>query len=381
MKKCLVRLSLLLPLLAIPALSAATLSVKDLGALIAGMQQQSKPDGKIAEKLAGVQLSEQLTPAAIEQLRAMNLGPEALEQIHILAIESAMLPPPAADLPATAAPDVAAQKAILARTVSALAGMLHEPNIPANKTTARFQNGPDSVWSSNGGGDLIAQGDLGQQFAPDNPYFRALGQHTAAIEVMGGVELRPQQKIRAGDPSTQNGQISQGGPGPQLGVAFVDAARGQMRFARWENVGGKPAAVFSFEVAKTESHYEVNYCCFPKTENTGSHLGGPNTYSTNTTFGPFHSAVGYHGEFFIDPASGAIVRFIMQAEMKKSDFVQQEDTRIDYGAVTVDGMPMLLPEQSYVLTTVIPAGDSFQRVAPRRTLLDIHYADYGTAGK
>ena len=32
-------------------------------------------------------------------------------------------------------------------------------------------------------------------------------------------------------------------------------------------------AVFSFAVNRKQSHYQVNYCCFPKTENVGTHIG------------------------------------------------------------------------------------------------------------
>ncbi len=105
----------------------------------------------------------------------------------------------------------------------------------------------------------------------------------------------------------------------------------------------------------------------------------PSSYATLTTFDPFHSKVGYHGEFFIDPATGDVLRFIMQADLKRSDFVQQEDTRIDYAPSAVDGKPMLLPKASYVLTTVVPAGDSGQRIATRRTLFEVHYENYRPA--
>lgn len=385
--------TVLVAVITIPAAAATTLSVKQLSGLIGDMQQQNKSDSNIAEKLMDVTLSEQLTPGAIDQLRGMNPGPETLEQIRILTVESALLPPPVSDLPTTAPPDAAAQKAILDRTVNSLADFMHSPKLTADKTTVRYQNGPDYVYSSNGG-TLTARTDLGQQFAPDNPYLKTLGEHTMAVEVLGGAELRP-AKARASDPAAQNGQISQGGPGPLPGMAFEDAARGKLAFARWETVEGKTVAVFSFEVPKKQSHYEVDYCCFPKTDSVGSHMAAPvsstgsgslgsgsgiaaatGTYATNTTFDPFRAKVGYHGEFFIDPATGSLVRFTMQAEMKKTDFVRQEDTRVDYGPVTVDGKTLMLPQESLVLTTVVPAGDSYQRIAERRTLFEIHYANY-----
>ncbi|HVT96097.1 MAG TPA: hypothetical protein VHE33_01230 [Acidobacteriaceae bacterium] len=370
--------------------------MKELVAMMTDMQQ-NKSDHDIAEKLMDVDLSEELTPAGIAQLAAMNPGPETTEQLHILVGESSMLAPPASELPTTAAPDGAAQRAIIDKTLNYITDFMRSPKLAADKTTARYQNGPDYVYSS-GGGTMTLHADLGQKFSPDNPYFRNLGEHTMPVEILGGAEIRP-AKIKASDPSTRNGQISQGGPGPLLGVAFEDAAKGKIQFARWETVGGKALAVFSFQVPKKQSHYEVDYCCFPHTESVGSHMAQPMTssgsgslgsgsgistasavYATNTTFNPFHAKVGYHGEFFIDPATGEIPRFIMQAEMRKSDFVNQEDTRIDYGPVTLEGKTIMVPQTSYVLTTVTPAGDSGQRIAERRTLFEVHYANYFQPG-
>jgi hypothetical protein len=393
MKMRFVLMTALMAAVTLPVFAAKTLSVKELAAFIADLQQQSKSDSNIADKLMDVDLSEELTPAAIDNLRGMNLGPETMEQVHILAVESATLPPPASEVPAQAPPDPAAQKAIIDHTISYLSDFMHLPKLTADRTTIRYQNGPDYVYSS-GGGTLTARTDLGQQFSPDNPYLKNLGEHTMAVEILGGVEVRP-AKIKANDPSAQNGQISQGGPGPLLGVAFEDAAKGRMQFARWETVNGRTLAVFSFEVPKKQSHYEVSYCCFPHTESVGSHMAQPMTsqgsdamgagagvasatgvYATNTTFEPFKTRAGFHGEFFIDPPTGQVLRFIMKADLRKSDFVRQEDTRIDYGSVTVDGKAMVLPLDSYVLTTVTPAGDSGQRIADRRTVFEVHYANY-----
>jgi len=393
-------LTVLLAALTLPAVAATPLTVKELGALIAGMQQQNKSDSQIAEKLKEVSLSEQLTPAGIEQLRAMNLGPETQGQVRVLVTESALLPPPAADLPTTAAPDVDTQKAVLGKAATYVAEFTQLPRLTADKTTVRFQNGPDYIFSSDGG-VRMAQANLGQQFAPDNPYFQVMGERKESVEVSGGVEVLP-TKIKEGDPGTENGQIAEEGPGPELGAAFDEASKGKLQFERWETVNGKPLAVFSFEVPKKQARYEVSYCCFPETQNVGSHLGGPAgsssisgmgpggggggggspmSYATLTTFEPFHTKVGYHGEFFIDPASGDVLRFVMEADLKKSDFVREDDTRIDYGPVIVNGKTMILPVQSFVLTTLVPAGDSGQRVAERRTLLEIHYANYHTPGQ
>jgi hypothetical protein len=181
----------------------------------------------------------------------------------------------------------------------------------------------------------------------------------------------------------QNGQVSEGGPGPILSVTLQEAADGgKLNWLRWETVNGKPAAVFSFIVPKKKSHYEVNYCCFPITDDTGR-MGyegtGPN-FQTSTSWKAFKTTVGYHGEFFINPDSGVIVRVITQAELKPTDFVHQEDMRIDYGAVRIGDQIYVLPSDSFTLTEVVPNGDNYAATySIRHTLFSTTYGGYSMA--
>ena len=193
--------------------------------------------------------------------------------------------------------------------------------------------------------------DLGLD--PAIQYLRFLGQTSASIVSQGGVELPP--KTRNQDPGGPGGQISPVGVGPVLSTVLREAGPRNMTWLRWETVDGKRMAVFSFAVNRKQSDYQVNYCCFPRTEKVGNYIGmTPNGVSdagggkpptsanlgTATFFDPFKTTVGYHGEVFVDPETGTVVRLIVQAELKPTDFIQQEDTRIDYGTVEVGGKRM-----------------------------------------
>ena len=74
-----------------------------------------------------------------------------------------------------------------------------------------------------------------------------------------------------------------------------------------------------------------------------------------------------------------MLRLILQAELKLTDYVQQEDTRIDYAPAEIGGKQYVVPARSIMLTTVVPSGQSFQRVTMRRTLFDIRYSNYQSA--
>src|SRR5258708_4039742 len=105
-------------------LSAAALShaakkstIDDLKQTLVTLQQSGKGDQDIATRLKQVDLSEQLTAPTREALQQYAPGPLSVEQLDILQGRSAALIPPHSELPETAAPDVATQKAILAKAV------------------------------------------------------------------------------------------------------------------------------------------------------------------------------------------------------------------------------------------------------------------------
>jgi hypothetical protein len=102
---------------------------------------------------------------------------------------------------------------------------------------------------------------------------------------------------------------------------------------------------------------------------------------TITDWKPFKTIVGYRGEFFIDPDSGTVVRVVTQAALKPTDFVHQEDMRIDYGPVPVGDKTYVLPLDSFTLTEVVPNGDNYAAIySIRHTLFSVTYTDYRPAG-
>jgi hypothetical protein len=100
-----------------------------------------------------------------------------------------------------------------------------------------------------------------------------------------------------------------------------------------------------------------------------------------TTWKDFKTVAGYHGEFFVDPETGVIVRVITQAELKPTDFVHQEQMRIDYGPVQIDGKTCFVPVSSMTFNEVVPNGDNYAaRYSVRHTLFLVTYDGYHPAG-
>jgi hypothetical protein len=104
-------------ILASPAWAAKKLTVQQLKDLLVSLHQDRKTDEEVASELKQVELTEELTRAALNKIVEFAPGKHSIEQIYVLEARSAVLPPPASDLPATPAPDAAAQKAILDKAV------------------------------------------------------------------------------------------------------------------------------------------------------------------------------------------------------------------------------------------------------------------------
>jgi hypothetical protein len=101
---------------------------------------------------------------------------------------------------------------------------------------------------------------------------------------------------------------------------------------------------------------------------------------TNTDWHPFKTTAPYHGELFIDPVSGTVVRMITEAELKPSDLVHELATRIDFAPVKVGPSIFVAPVKSYINMVVVPSGDSGAGMyATRCTLLNSAYSDYRKA--
>jgi hypothetical protein len=258
--------------------------------------------------------------------------------------------------------------------------------LTATKTTLRFQDNLSAMAASSGmHSGAVYGGD--PSLAMTAQIFRYINAAETPVETVNGAE-----KADAGKDKGQwgaNGQIALFGQGPVLSTVMQEAqAAGGLNWLRWETVNGKTSAVFAFTVDKKKTHYAVNYCCFPDVEQAGRlHYSQPSqgnmnpqakgNLQTNTDWKNYKATVPYHGEIFVDPDTGVVVRLVTQADFKSSDIVHQEDQRIDYGPVKVGDKTLLLPVKTVVNTEVVANGDSSAgKYSTRRTLFTAEYKDY-----
>lgn len=358
------------------------------------MQQDKKSDTEISVALQQLELSEELTRSRMVGLVSHVPGPLSTEQIYVLEARSADLIPPESDLLATPAPDSAAQKTILDRASAYVTGTYaHLPNLTVTKTTLRFQDNVEALAATSGlqGGakDVV----VGSGFSNPASFVHYINSSEAHISLTHGAEKLPDQKDQTAWGA--NKMIALMDPDPSLTQVFHEALNAEnVHWLRWESINGKPTAVFAFSVPHKGSRLDVNICCFPNINQTGiatfytsttaAALGGggngggvTGNFQTNTNWHDFKSTTPYHGELFVDPQSGTVVRLIVQAELKPSDVVHEVDTRVDFSPTRVGNQTFILPVKTYVNTLVVPNGDSGAATyTTRRTLFTSEYRDY-----
>ena len=366
---------LVLLLAAVPAWSAKKVTVAELREMMASMHKDNKGDEAVAAALKQVQMSEELDRNAMNNLGDYVPGQLTTEQLYVLEARSAMMAPPASDIPTAPAPDAATQKSILDK-VEAYSTKTYDqlPALTANKSVRRFQDNAEVAAPANGNPK-----DTGVV----NPWQFVRYINVASTDVASehGVEKLPAEKDKT--PWGKNNMIAIQQPDASLSQIFQEAkGAGTISWLRWETLGGKQLAVFSFDVPKKKSHFALNICCF---QNSGQSLvarvASDNLSQDEVVYHNYKTVVPYRGEFFVDPESGTVVRMITIAGLKSSEVVHQQDTRIDYGPMTVGDKTLIVPVKSFINTEVVPNGDSSSaRPNTRCTLFTSEYKDYQLAG-
>jgi hypothetical protein len=197
----------------------------------------------------------------------------------------------------------------LGRTVPKL------PNFYATRTTVRYD---DAVTDPNVPGVSI--------------YSRLplhwSGVSSATVVYSDGHEVvdRGPTKRKQADPE-EMGLVTLGTFGPILATVVGDASRSQMKFSRWEQGADSLVAVFRVAVPKDKSHYQVAY---------------RNPSQTQATEQP----VAYHGEVSIDPATGAILRVTVEADLEPGVEMVRAGIMVEYGAVSIGGKTYICPIRS-----------------------------------
>ena len=367
-----------LAMLPLPALAAHRIAVAKLEEDLTAACAEHRSDADIAKMVSGVELSQRLSEITLGRLAAkLPIQPRTALALELLADQSAFLDPPPSEIPATEPPDAAAQQHILelargyvVETVPRL------PNFFATRTVHRFDDAPEvrhpGDWPVRAGLHPVSSASRSVTFRDGKEVADAPGGDGAAKPELG--------------------LYSFGEFGPILARTFTDLVQGKVQFSHWEQTPLGIAAVYRFEVPKADSHYQVHFCCTVDAEyaarqaigqhNVGRRASEMNNPAQDVKLVPFDATPAYQGSISIDPATGAVLRIAIEAELSSSDPIERAATMVEYGRVSIGGEDFVCPVRSLAISVQQPPYTPNGEAQPPPTLRinENTFADYHRLG-
>ncbi|RSL18918.1 VWFA-related protein [Edaphobacter aggregans] len=316
---------------------------------------RDRGDKEVARELYGVELTERMSSTRLSSWKTRLPGKESRAALVALADRSVFLPLPAADIASTAPPDMATQRLILARAVDYVSKTVVKlPDFFATRTTVQYNEPPlpeDATWKT-------AMSDQSLHVT-ETSNTTVLVRNSKEV-VDSDTRKRKQRKARLD---------TEGTFGPILAMVFVDAAAAHSEFtwSHWEQGTDGLEAVFRYTIPYDKSQFEVGFCC----------LADPD----GTIF--FKKYPAYQVEIAIDPASGAIVRVAVNADLGPKLPMLSSGVMVEYGPVEIGGKTYICPTRSVsiqrtrTVKLVKEWGESFGVYARFETILnDFSFGQY-----
>lgn len=315
-------------------------------------------DGDLARQLSTLELTERASDNNIAAWKSELHGKKTQEALLALADASVFLKPPASAIPANPPPNIDTQRQMLSMTADYLSQAIPKlPDFVARRTAVRFEETP-----------AFYRGDA--RFTTPEPLHVVDRFQTTVLYRNGGeVEEKVERRGKAGPRLTTYGTF-----GPVLNTVKNALAIG-VTWSRWEtDAHGSLRAVFRFAVPAVKSQFEVGGCCL---------FEGDGTRGFEGTKG-FEEMAAYHGEIAIDPASGALLRVQIEADLAGFVPLDRAAIMVEYGPVTRGGRTYLCPVSSVGLWRARSVNtltewdtDGFLTWGPFATKLnDFRYDDY-----
>lgn len=315
-----------------------------------------KPDREVAQRLSNLELTEQLSNPKLASWSADLRGPKAREALVALADASAFLAPPAAEIPGDAAPDASAQRSMISLADEFLNETIPKlPNFIATRTTVRYEETPAN---DNRGSRIEYQ-----------PLHMVESSKATVVYSRGREEVNPGAVERTKAKTPEPYLSTYGTFGPILSAANDAIASSDLSWKRWERGADRLRAVFSYVIQQEQSHFRVGYCCLPEGDGTTR----------------LQVLQGYHGEIMIDPATGAVLRLTIEADLNRGLPLVRSDILVDYGPVELGGKTYICPVRSLAVwrsrTVSILAltdwDETFRTYGPFSTMLnDMAFDNY-----
>ncbi|MGA2653431.1 MAG: VWA domain-containing protein [Terracidiphilus sp.] len=305
---------------------ATSVTVDQLEQVLVAQEAAHRTDADIAQQLSGLELTERVSTARLARLKADLPGEKAQQALIALADSSVFLDPPATEIPANPRPDAAALRQMLVSVVNYVNTTARQlPNFMATRDTTRFEDRPPQ--------DVL--GEVGMTTLVYIP-LHVVGRANVLVAYRDGHEVveKAAAKTKRGE-LQEEGLFTEGVFGPILSTVVGDALKGRITWGRWEEGAQGAEVVFHFAVPREKSHYLVGFCCI------SSGIRGEGAEAGD--WHKFAEISAYHGEIAFDPASGAIFRILLEADMPPNEVVSRNGMMVEYGAVDIGGKSYICP--------------------------------------
>ena len=324
-----------------PAIAQKPVTIAQLEQMLAA--DASESDGKRAEQLAGLQLTERAGVARLAQWEANFRGKRTQESLLQLADASSFLDPPAGEIVANPPPTREADREILSRVIDYAAKVIPTlPNFIATRRTIHFEDSPSvpHIEASGAGASANYHVMRTESFSTGSTKYEPLhvtGRSSFPVTYRDGKEVDDLSKGKSDRNETvATGLTTSGEFGPILSVVLNDAFRSHMTWGYWEQGSGGSIAVYRYAVPQQKSHYLVKFL---------------------TLSGWIQIYPAYHGEIAIDPAAGTVLRLTIVAELAPPFQTISVSNRVDYGPVLIGDRTYICPVKGVALSR-LPAAYS-----------------------
>lgn len=308
-------------------------------------------DSELAKQLEGMELTERLSTPRLIELQNRVRGKKARETLETVADESMFLPPPPEEIPSTPKPDLSTQSQMISRTIDYLHTTIPKlPDVFATRTTVQYHEFPtkqDETWKTATGDESLHEGEIEE----------------ASIKIRNGRE-QEEKTSRKNVSDKPGGQMLRtiGTFGPILVtvIAAATSPQSEIVWSRWEKGADGPLAVFRYRVPHETPFFSAEFCCL----------------AVDFANVPFQTRAPFHGEFAVDPTSGAIMRLTIQSDLEWRLPLHRSDVMVEYASVVRGTRTFICPSRSVSIsrqrkTMVIHEwGEGFKVYAPFETILN-----------
>jgi hypothetical protein len=352
---------------AVSGLALNRVTVDQLEHRIATDGRRSDPD--LAHRLQKLELTQRLNSERMKKLESALPGPESRDALMALADLSAVLDPPAREIPVDPVPTKAEQEQMLAlaQQTSDPSSVDRMPEFDATMTLTRFRN------------LKYLTSDHSEPVALVLPIPLMLNRDTDAVTHREGrLILTHTSQTRAPSESLKTGVEDWDGLYVVRSNVLHDMRGAQPEWVRWEQGPAGKLAVFRFAVEPDRAHFPLRTVMNPTVK-----LG-------------FDGHPGYRAEVALDPVTGAVERFVLRATIEPDQHLSRADVMAEFAPATVEGKTFLCPlravtigvsqtlligyEGGLVAFGAIGSFDSHlsQDIRPLMHLTDIDFGDYRT---